>query len=98
MTRYETTIVLCSKSDRQLVQISVNEPVDAIREKYVKAALGDMQLDMGNCSIDLNENLVLSIEQTTVSITEDVSVRNPGNPMKVIKRMVDKKRTSSAGH
>ena len=98
MTRYETTIVLCGKSDRQLIQIRVNEPVDTIREKYVKAALGDRQLVIGNCSIDLNKNLVLSIEQTTVSSTEDVSIRNPGSPMKVIKRTVGRKRPSSAGH
>ena len=98
MTRYETTIVLCGKSDRQLIQIRVNELVDVIREKYVKAALGDRQLVTGDCSINLNENLVLSIEQTTVSITEDVSVRNQGSLMKVIKRMVGRKRPSSAGH
>lgn len=92
MIRYETTVVLCRKSDRQLIQVHVNEPVDAIREKYVKASLGDRQLDMGKWSIDLNENLVLAIEQTVVSITEDVSVRNPGSPMKVIKRVIGRKR------
>lgn len=98
MTHYETTVVLCRKSDRQLIQVHVNEPVDAIREKYVKAALGDRQLDMGKWSIDLNENLVLSIEQTVVSITKDVSVRNTGGLMKVIKPVIGRKRPSSAGH
>lgn len=98
MTRYETVIVLCRKSDRQLITIHVNEPVDTIREKYVKAALGDMQLDMGKWSIDLNKCLVLSIEQIMVSITEDVSVRSPGGLMKVIKRTVGRKRPSSAEH
>lgn len=97
MPRYETTVVLCRKSDRQIIQVHVNEPVDAIREKYVKAALGDRQMNMGKWSIDLNENLVLSIRQTVVSITEDVSVKNPGSPMKTIKH-VGRKRPSSAGH
>lgn len=91
MTRYETTVLLCRKSDRQLIQVHVNEPVDTIREKYVKAALGDRQLDMGKWSIDLNENLVLSIEQTVVSITEDVSVRNLGSLMKLIKPVIGRK-------
>ncbi|MFV4972012.1 hypothetical protein VST14_06200 [Lactobacillus delbrueckii subsp. allosunkii] len=97
MTRYETTVVLCRKSDRQLIQVHVNEPVDAIRERYIKAALGDRQLNMGKWSIDLNENIVLSIKQTVISITEDVGVRNTGSPMKVIKH-VGRKRPSSAGH
>lgn len=94
MTRYKTTILLCRKSDKQHIRICVNEPVDVIRKKYIKAALGDRQLDMGKWSIDLNKMLVVSIEQTVVSITEDVSVRNPGK----IKRTVGRKWPSSAGH
>ncbi|MCD5576423.1 hypothetical protein LOB97_00205 [Lactobacillus delbrueckii subsp. lactis] len=98
MTHYETTVVFCRKSDRQLIQVHVNEPVDAIREKYVKAALGDRQLDMGKWSIDLNKNLVLSIGQTAASITEDVSVRNTDGLMKFIKPAIDTKWPSSAEH
>lgn len=98
MTRYETTVVLCRKSDRQLIQVHVNEPVDAIRERYIKAALGDRQLNMGKWSIDLNENLVLSIEQTVVSITEDVSVKNKDGLMKFIKPVIGRKWPSSAEH
>lgn len=76
MIHYKTLVLFYRKSDKQLVQICVDEPVDAIRERYIKAALDDKQLDMGEWSIDLNENVVLSIEQTMVSITEDAVARN----------------------
>ena len=100
MTRYETTILLYRKSDRQLIQIHVNKPVYIVRENYIKAALGDKQFDTGTgkWSIDLNKCLVLSIEQTMISITEDVSERNIGKLMRVIKRKIGRKRPSSAGH
>lgn len=95
MIRHETTIVLCRKSDRQLITIHVYEPVEAVRERYIKAALGDRQLNMGKWSVDLDENLVLSIEQTMMSITENI--RYPWGPSKVV-RHVGRKRPSSAGH
>lgn len=95
MIRYETTVVLCRKSDREIRTVHASEPVYTIRERYIKAALGDRQLDMGKWSIDLDENLVLSIEPTLVSVTEDV--RNPFGPSKVV-RHVGRKRPSSAGH
>lgn len=95
MTRYETTVVFCRKSDREIRTVHVSESAYAIRERYIKAALGDRQLDMGKWSIDLDENLVLSIEPTLVSVTEDV--RYPWGPMKTV-RHVSGKRPSSAGH
>lgn len=94
MTRYETTVVLCRKSDREIRTVHVSESAYAIRERYIKAALGDRQLDMGKWSIDLDENLVLSIEQTMMLIT---GVRNPFGPCKVV-RHVGRKWPSSAGH
>lgn len=93
MTRYETTVVLCRKSDRQLIQVHVNEPVDAIRERYIKAALGDRQLNMGKWSIDLNENVVLSIKQTMVK-----RARYPLGLMKFVKPVIGRKWPSSAEH
>ena len=54
MTRYETTVVLCRKSDRQLIQVHINEPVDAIREKYVKAAVDMMTVTLER-AIELTE-------------------------------------------
>lgn len=95
MTRYETTIIICRKSDREIRTIHVDEPAHAIRERYIKAARGDMQLNMGKWSIDLDENLVLSIEPTLMSVPGDV--RYPWGPSKVV-RHVSRKRPSSAGH
>lgn len=97
MIRYDTKVILCRKSDREIRTVHVSEPVYAIRERYIKAALGDRQLNMGKWSIDLDENLVLSIEPTMMSVTEDVRVRNPWGPSKVV-RHVGRKHPSSAGH
>lgn len=95
MTRYDTKVIICRKSDREIRTIHVNEPAHAIRERYIKAALGDRQLNMGKWSVDLNENLVLSIDQNMMSITE--GVRNPFGPCKVV-RHVGRKHPSSKGH
>lgn len=95
MICHETTVVLCRKSDREIRTVHASEPAYAIRERYIKAALGDRQLDMGKWSIDLDENLVLSIEPTLVSVTENL--RYPWGPSKVV-RHVGRKRPSSAGH
>lgn len=88
-----TCVIICRKSDRQLIQVHVNEPVDAIRERYIKATLGDRQLDMGKWSIDLNENLVLSIEQTMVK-----RARYPLGLMRFVKPVIGRKWPSSAEH
>lgn len=61
-----TCVIICHKSDRKVKTIYADESVDTVREKYVKAALGDRQLDMGKWSINLDENLVLSIQPTMV--------------------------------
>lgn len=88
-----TCVIICRKSDRQLIQVHVNEPVDAIRERYIKATLGDRQLDMGKWSIDLNENLVLSTEQTMVK-----RARYPLGLMRFVKPVIGRKWPSSAEH
>lgn len=91
----KTKIVVCRKSDRELRTLYVNEPVCRVRDKYMKAALGNRQMNTGKWSINLDENLVLAIQQITVSIT---GVRNPFGPCKVVVRHTGRKRPSSAGH
>lgn len=94
MIRYDTKVILCRKSDREIRTVHVSEPVYAIRERYIKAALGDRQLNMGKWSIDLDENLVLSIDQ----VFSCVRYPNQFGPRIVVRRTVGRKRPSSAGH
>lgn len=61
----KTKIVVCRKSDRELRTLYVDEPVWRVRDKYIKAALGNRQMNTGKWSINLDENLVLSIQETT---------------------------------
>lgn len=90
----KTKIVVCRKSDRELRTLYADEPEYRVRDKYIRAALGNRQLNTGKWSINLDENLVLAIQQTTVSIT---GVRNPFGPCRVV-RHVGGKHPSSAGH
>lgn len=89
-----TCVIICRKSDRKIRTVHVSEPVDTIRERYVKAALGNRHFYAGKWSIDLDENLVLSIDQVFSCV---------GNPNQfgeriVVRRTVGRKRSSSAGH
>ncbi|MCD5439803.1 hypothetical protein EFE22_09470 [Lactobacillus delbrueckii subsp. lactis] len=93
MTHYETTVVLCRKSDRKVKTIYADESVDTVREKYVKAALGNRQFNAGKWSIDLDENLVLSIQPTMVK-----RARYPLGLMKLVKPVIGRKWPSSAEH
>lgn len=95
-----TCVIICRKSDRKLRTIYANESVDTVRLRYIKAALSNRQFNAGKWSIDLDENLVLSIDQVFSGVTEDLSVRNPNpfGPSKVVRRTVGRKRPSSAGH
>lgn len=90
----KTKIVVCRKSDRELRTLYADEPVWRVRDKYIKAALGNRQMNTGKWSINLDENLVLSIQETTMEIT---GVRNPFGPCKVVRR-VGRKHPSSTGH
>ena len=90
----KTKIVVCRKSDRELRTLYADEPVWRVRDKYIKAALGNRQMSTGKWSIDLDENIVLSIQETTMEIT---GVRNPFGPSNVV-RHVARKHPSSAGH
>ena len=95
-----TRVIICRKSDRKVRTIYADESVDTVREKYIKAALGNRRFNAGKWSIDLDENLVLSIDQALRWITKDLSVRNPNpfGPKKVVKRVFGRKHPSSAGH
>lgn len=95
----KTKIVICRKSDRGIRTVHVHEPVDTVREKYIKAALGNRQFKAGKWLIDLDENLVLSIEPSIVKCTgcTGCPVRNPFGPSKVVRRG-GRKHPSSAGH
>lgn len=88
-----TCVIICRKSDRKVKTIYANESVDTVREKYVKATLGNRQLNAGKWSIDLNENLVLSIEQTMVK-----RARYPLGLMKFVKPVIGRKWPSNAEH
>lgn len=92
----KTKIVICRKSDRGIRTVHVHEPVDTVREKYIKAALGNRQFKAGKWLIDLDENLVLSIEPSIVKCT-GYPVRNPFGPSKVVRRG-SRRHPSSAGH
>lgn len=83
-----TCVIICRKSDRKVRTIYADESVDTVREKYIKAALGSRQFNAGKWSIDLDENLVLSIDH----------VFSQFEPRIVIRRTVGRKRPSSAGH
>lgn len=89
-----TCVIICRKSDRKVRTIYADESVDTVREKYVKATLGNRRFYAGKWSIDLDENLVLSIDQVFSC------VRNPNQfgPRIVVRRTVGRKRPSSAGH
>lgn len=91
-----TRVIICRKSDRKVKTIYADESVDTVREKYIKAALGNRHFDAGKWLIDLDESLVLSIQPTIVECTR-YPVRNPFGPSKVV-RHVGRKRPSSAGH
>lgn len=88
-----TCVIICRKSDRKVKTIYADESVDTVREKYVKAALGNRQFNAGKWSIDLDENLVLSIQATMVKCA-----RYPLGLMEFVKPTVGRKRPSSAGH
>ena len=92
-----TRVIICRKSDRKVKTVYADESVDTVREKYIKAALGNRQFNAGKWSIDLDENLVLSIEPSIVKCTR-YPVRYPFGPSKVVRRTVGRKHPSSAGH
>ena len=89
-----TRVIICRKSDRKVRTIYADESVDTVREKYIKAALGNRQFNAGKWSIDLDDNLVLSIDQ----VFSCVGNPNPFGPRKVVARVFGRKRPSSAGH
>lgn len=75
MERYETKVTICGKTDRKIKTIYVDESAQAVKERYVKAALGDRQLNVGKQSIDLDESIVLSIEQVFSLVTKEISTK-----------------------
>lgn len=89
-----TCVIICRKSDRKVRTIYADESVDTVREKYVKAALGNRHFYAGKWSINLDENLVLSIDQ----VFSCVRYPNQFGPRIVVRRTVGRKRPSSAGH
>lgn len=90
-----TCVIVYRKSDRKVRIIYADESVDTVREKYVKAALGNRQFNAGKWSIDLDENLVLSIIDQVFSCMENP---NSFGPKIVVRRTVGRKRPSSARH
>lgn len=89
-----TCVIICRKSDRKVRTIYADESVDTVREKYIKAALDSRQFNAGKWSIDLDENLVLSIDH----VFSCVRYPNQFGPRIVVRRTVGRKRPSSAGH
>lgn len=87
-------VIICRKSDRKVRTIYADESVDTVREKYIKATLGNRQFNAGKWSIDLDENLVLSIDQ----VFSCARYPNQFGPRIVVRRTVGRKRPSSAGH
>lgn len=75
MEKYTTKVTICGRSDREIKIIYVDKPAKAVKEKYVKAALGDRQLTLSEQSVDLDESIVLSIEQVFSLITKDISTK-----------------------
>lgn len=66
MPRYETTVVLCRKSDRQLIQVHVNLPRGAVIDKFLRAKLGmdNGVMSLGVWNANLDEYLVMGITDT----------------------------------
>lgn len=93
MEQYTTKVTICGRVDRETKTIYVDESAKAIKERYVKAALGDRQLTLGEQSIDLNENIVLSIEQVFSLATKEISTEKPGGS--ILKRLLKQKREAN---
>lgn len=75
MERYTTKVTICGRADRETKTIYVDKSAKAVKEKYIKAALGNRQLNLDKQSVDLNENIVLSIEQVFSLVTKEISTK-----------------------
>ena len=61
MTRYETSVLFCRKSDRERITANINLPRWAVIDMFCKAKLGDGIMPIGDWNVNLDEYLFMGI-------------------------------------